>query len=124
LANIYPTFQGYSYSCSSENSFAAQECVSKLLFITFGWIIGILFLISSFLSYKLWSERREMYDGEWRVEALGEVVYKYNPKPNVVEKVNEPEQVMIYKTTAKNDKVRGAPNLYVQSATPRGSSSD
>ncbi|CAG8798406.1 4069_t:CDS:1, partial [Racocetra fulgida] len=39
-------------------------------------------------------------------EALGEVVYKYNPKPNVVVKVNEPEQVMIYKTAAKNDKVR------------------
>ncbi|CAG8570889.1 6636_t:CDS:2 [Cetraspora pellucida] len=125
LANIYPTFQGYSYSCSSSSSYSvAQECVSKLLFIVFGWIIGVLFVITSFLSYKLWSERREMYDGEWRVEALGEVVYKYNPKPNVVvEKVNEPEQVMIYKI-AKNDKVRGSPSLHVQSAAPRSSTSD
>ncbi|CAG8624358.1 hypothetical protein C2G38_537697 [Gigaspora rosea] len=122
LANIYPTFEGHSYSCPPTSSPSiAQECITKLLFIIFGWIIGILFIITSFLSYKLWDERREMYDGEWRVEALGEVVYKYKPKPNLTVKVNEPEQVMIYKSTKNSEKVR-TPSLFIQTATPRASS--
>ncbi|CAG8449950.1 12366_t:CDS:2 [Dentiscutata heterogama] len=130
LANIYPTFKGYSYACPSTSSpYVAQECITKLLFIIFGWIIGVSFIISSFLSYRLWSERREMYDGEWRVEALGDVVfhhkkYKHKPKPNITVKVNEPEQVMIYKSAKNSEKVTGVPSLLIQTATPRGSTSD
>ncbi|CAG8729792.1 18829_t:CDS:2 [Dentiscutata erythropus] len=75
---------------------------------------------------RLWSERREMYDGEWRVEALGDVVFKYKhkPKPNITVKINEPEQVMIYKSTKNSEKVTGVPSLLIQTATPRESTSD
>ncbi|CAJ0757814.1 22476_t:CDS:1, partial [Entrophospora sp. SA101] len=40
----------------------------------------------------MWFERQERYEGERRVEALSEVVYKYKPKQSTLIEINEPEQ--------------------------------
>jgi hypothetical protein len=116
LSNIYPTFEGFSYSCSGidnnlPNAYAMNlECNSMLASVSFSWIITILFVSTTFISYKLWYERQERYEGERRVEALGEVVYKYKPKQSTLIEINEPEQILIYKTLDKGEKKKGVPS--------------
>jgi len=56
------------------------------------------------------------YEGERRVEALGEVVYKYRPRPNTIVQVDEPEQVMIYKTYSKKEMKRGTPTYIIKTS--------
>jgi len=110
LTNIYPAFEGFSYSCGDANDgfpnadAINRECHSMLTSVAFSWIVTALFASTTFVSYKMWFERQERYEGERRVEALGEVVYKYKPKQSTLIEINEPEQVLIYKTLDKNEK--------------------
>ncbi|CAJ0858151.1 1777_t:CDS:2 [Entrophospora sp. SA101] len=98
LTNIYPAFEGFSYSCGDiqdglPNAEAmARECRSMLTSVAFSWVVTILFASTTFVSYKMWFERQERYEGERRVEALSEVVYKYKPKQSTLIEINEPEQ--------------------------------
>src|SRR5689334_21700702 len=90
----------------------SRECQSMLTSMSFSWIVTTLFVFATFISYRMWFERQERYEGERRVEALGEVVYKYKPKQSTLIEINEPEQVLIYKTKAldKDEKKKGAPS--------------
>jgi hypothetical protein len=116
LTNIYPIFEGFSYSCGEiqdglPNADAmSRECRSMLTSVAFSWVVTILFASTTFVSYKMWFERQERYEGERRVEALGEVVYKYKPKQSTLIEINEPEQVLIYKTLDKNEKKKSLPS--------------
>jgi len=128
ITNVYPSLQGYGYTC--DNLFVigggdadtvipsaiARECNAKVMVISFGWINGFLFLVTTIIALKLWKERQERYEGERRVEALGEVVYKYKPRPNTMVQVDEPEQVMIYKTFSKSEKKRGTPTYIIRTS--------
>jgi len=109
IANIYPSFDGYGFTCETAAPGArARECNAGLTSITFGWINGFLFTLTTLISLNLWKGRQERYEGERRVEALGEVVYKYKPRPNTVVKIDEPEQILVYKTFSKNEIKRGS----------------
>lgn len=106
IANIYPAFSGYGYTCDPNLPDAiARECNAKVFSISLGWINGFLFFLTTLMALKLWTERQERYEGERRVEALGEVVYKYKPRPNTIVQVDEPEQVMIF---SKKEMRRGS----------------
>ncbi|GBC07133.1 hypothetical protein RclHR1_07280010 [Rhizophagus clarus] len=130
IANIYPSFKGYGYTCDNlhvigENNgdatipnAVARECNAKVTIISFGWINGFLFLATTLIAMKLWKERQERYEGERRVEALREVVYKYKPRPNTMVQVDQPEQVMIYKTYSKREMKRGTPTYIVKTSQP------
>nr|CAG8589125.1 3290_t:CDS:2 [Entrophospora candida] len=91
-------FTGFSYSCGDiqdglPNADAmVRECRSMLTSVAFSWVVTILFASTTFVSYKMWFERQERYEGERRVEALSEVVYKYKPKQSTLIEINEPEQ--------------------------------
>ncbi|RIA88548.1 hypothetical protein C1645_774684 [Glomus cerebriforme] len=124
IANIYPSFVGYGFTCNNlpligDNTNVVipnaifRECNAKALNISFGWINGFLFLATTIMALRLWKERKERYGGERRVEALGDVVYKYKPRPNTIVQVDEPEQVMIYKTYSRTEMKRGTPSTYV-----------
>jgi len=113
IANIYPAFEGYGYNCGNATPGArTRECSAGVTSISLGWINGLLFTLTTLLSLSLWRSRQERYEGERRVEALGEVVYKYKPRPNTVVKVDEPEQILIYKTFSKSEMKRAS--QYVQ----------
>jgi hypothetical protein len=126
MTNIYPTFKGHGYTCENLPVIGgnngdtiipgavARECKAKVMIISFGWINGFLFLITTLIALKLWKERQERYDGERRVEALGEVVYKYKPRPNTIVQVDEPEQVMIY--YSKKEMKRGTPTYVIKTS--------
>ncbi|CAG8455600.1 10712_t:CDS:2 [Funneliformis mosseae] len=102
IANVFPSFQGYGYNCSAANDARARrECQINVTSITIGWINAFLFFLSTLVASKFWKQRQELYEGERRVEALGEVVYKYKPRPNTIVQINEPEQVLIYKSCVK-----------------------
>jgi hypothetical protein len=128
ITNIYPSFKGHGYTCdnlaviggNNEDTIisnaVARECNAKVMIISFGWINGFLFLITTLIALKLWKERQERYEGERRVEALGEVVYKYKPRPNTIVQVDEPEQVMIYKTYSKKEMKRGTPTYIIKTS--------
>lgn len=125
IANIYPSFKGYGYTCdnlpvigedTNLTNAVARECKAKVMLISLGWINGFLFLSTTLIALKLWKERQERYEGERRVEALGEVVYKYKPRPNTIVQVDEPEQVMIYKTYSKKEMKRGTPTYIIKTS--------
>uniref|UniRef100_A0A1D1Y1I9 Uncharacterized protein n=1 Tax=Anthurium amnicola TaxID=1678845 RepID=A0A1D1Y1I9_9ARAE len=115
ITNIYPVFNGYGFTCQNllviggENAkpvipnAVTRECNAKTMIISFNWINTFLFFVTTLIALKLWRERQiERFEGERRVEALGEVVYKYRPRPNTIVQVNEPEQVMIFKSEKRN----------------------
>jgi hypothetical protein len=107
IANIYPAFEGHGFNCDNTYSSAIiRECSAGATNISLGWVNGFLFTLTTLISLKLWKTRQERYGGERRVEALGEVVYKYKPRPNTMVKIDEPEQVMIYKTFSKYEMER------------------
>jgi len=125
IANIYPSFKGYGFTCNNLvvigddaniTDAVARECEAKATLISFGWINGFLFLVTTLIALKLWKERQERYEGERRVEALGEVNYKYRPRPNTIVRVDHPEQVMIYKTFSKKEMKRGTPTYIIKTS--------
>ncbi|CAG8475993.1 5065_t:CDS:2, partial [Acaulospora morrowiae] len=133
IANLYPTFEGHTYTCDNNlliqnTSYAeaiTRECNTKVISISFGWIVSCLFFLTTFIAYKLWIERKEMYEGERRVEKLDEVNYKYVPKPNLMVQLDEPEQIMTFKTYSKSELKKGQSLPTLQLVTsPRSSFSD
>lgn len=125
IANIYPSFKGYGYTCdnlavigedTTITNAVARECKAKVMLVSLGWINGFLYLITTLIALRLWKERQERYEGERRVEALGEVVYKYRPRPNTIVQVDQPEQVMIYKTFSKKEMKRGTPTYIIKTS--------
>jgi len=109
IVNIYPSFDGYGFTCETATPGArARECNAGIAIISLGWVNGFLFTVTTLISLNLWKRRQERYEGERRVEALGEVVYKYKPRPNTMVKVDEPEQILIYKTFSKSEMKRNS----------------
>ncbi|CAI2162101.1 19720_t:CDS:2 [Funneliformis geosporum] len=100
IANIFPIFKGKKYICNEPAKSIARirECEMNVMSISIGWINAFLFSLTTLVALRFWKKRQEMYVGESRVKALGEVVYKYKPRPNTIVQLNEPEQVLIYKT--------------------------
>jgi len=117
FTNIYPTFNGLERNCANSDlnqtlthtDAFTRECKSWLASISFGWVIATLFLFTTGLAWKLWCERRELYEGERRVEALDEVVYR--PASGMVQ-LGMPDQVVLQKGIPKD----GVPIYYVVTA--------